>query len=44
MFNLKDRRMLYYCPIYPFLTYGIVVWGQYAEALIKRLLFFKKGQ
>jgi hypothetical protein len=34
MLNVKDRRMLYYDLIHPFLTHGIVVWGQSAKALI----------
>jgi hypothetical protein len=35
--NLNERRMLYYGFIYPFLSYGIVVWGQSAKVLTRRI-------
>jgi hypothetical protein len=41
MLNLKNRRMLYYGLIHPFLTYGIVVWGQSAKALISRVFILQ---
>jgi hypothetical protein len=34
--------MLYYSLLYPFLTYGIVVWGQGAKALISRVFILQK--
>jgi hypothetical protein len=34
--------MLYYGSIYPFLAYGIVVWGQSAKALTKRIFVLQK--
>jgi hypothetical protein len=43
MVDLTDRRMLYYGLIHPFLTYGIVVWGQSAKALFKSFYPSKKG-
>jgi hypothetical protein len=43
MLNQKDRRMLHYGFIHPFLTYGIVVWGQSAKALISRVFIPQKG-
>jgi hypothetical protein len=42
MLNLKDRRMLYYGLIHPFLTNGIAVWGQSAKALISRVFILQK--
>jgi hypothetical protein len=43
MLNLKDRRMLYYGLIHPFLTCGIVVRGQSAKALINEFYSSKKA-
>jgi hypothetical protein len=43
MFNLKDRRMLCFGLIYPFLTCRIVIWGHCAKALIKRVSILQKG-
>jgi hypothetical protein len=42
MLNLNDRRVLYYGLIYPLLAYGIVVWGQSAKALTRRILILQK--
>jgi hypothetical protein len=33
---------MYYCLIYPFLSHGIVVWGQSAEALTRRIFILQK--
>jgi hypothetical protein len=42
--DLYERRMLYYCLIYPHLSFGIIVWGQSAKTLTRRILYSKKGQ
>ena len=34
--------MLYYGLIYPFLSYGIIVWGQSAKALTRRIFILQK--
>jgi hypothetical protein len=34
--------MLYYGMIYPLLSYGIIVWGQIAKALIRRIFILQK--
>jgi hypothetical protein len=35
--------MLYYGLIYPFLSYGIIVWGQSAKALTRKVFILQKG-
>ncbi len=38
----KILLQLYYCLIYPFLTYGIVVWGNTYESSLKPLVLLQK--
>jgi hypothetical protein len=38
----NGRRMLYYGLIYPFLSYGIIVWGQSSKALTRSIFILQK--
>jgi hypothetical protein len=40
--DLNERRMMYYGLIYPFLSYGITVWGQSAKTLSGRIFILQK--
>jgi hypothetical protein len=42
LLDLNRRRMLYYGLIYPFLSYGITIWGQSAKALTRRIFILQK--
>jgi hypothetical protein len=42
LLDLNGRRMLYYGLINPFLSYGIIVWGQSAKALTTRIFILQK--
>jgi hypothetical protein len=42
LFDLNGRRMLYYELIYPFLSYGFIIWGQRAKALTRRIFILQK--
>jgi hypothetical protein len=38
----NGKRMLHYGLIYPFLSYGIIVWGQSTKALTRRIFILQK--